>query len=302
MMCAVASPCHADAPVYAKISEFEALSPAEIKSLQLKLTPSNGDWSGSSTILFVSARDSAQIVRFVPFRHRRFEYASDMLAYDESLGRKTIVLNGRELRRLVQRIGKLDEVRSGPDSTGRSLSFAMVAMVRGRSIGLEVLMDSLGGVALLREMRTALKLNSAASLVINDFACMQEFTSGRRATDVTESVRVEFSDPVLDRSSWQYIVAIRVTNQGTRTLPAPLTLVVRTEWDNELIGIEGNTCFLEPEGEPCLCLSRQPIARGKTISRQLRFLNSDHRPIVLSWKTDDGQLVGPRVLSGDGER
>ena len=276
----------ARAQTYTPYSVFQAMTPAQLATLQVKLT-----WIGPvdaplATRAGISTTGTVNLGLFTPFQRPGFDYGSDFV--DPVSFKATTA----QLKAVIDSVATLPGVTDGGVDAAGLLSFALLNTVGGTKC-FESIVDETNGRALFARMRGALAANASAVLALDEMACETGMAPITPAADHTGDVSITMTGVRLDRKTGQFVGRVRVTNSSASLLPAPLSLVANVQANVSLAGGDGRTCRVDPVGRPYVNLAvGAGLAPGAFVEKVLRFNNPDLEKIEVDW----------RVVAGPGAR
>jgi len=282
---ALVLPAPALAQSFAPYSDFQSMTPAQLQTLQVKIT-----WLGFQTRsvvsrAFTSPTNTLNVSQFGPYERPGFSYAND----DGLIDGFTATV--QELDALLDSVATLPGVTDGGVDAAGLLSFALFNSAGGNR-GFESILATPNATQLFGRMLGALAGNSTASRALRGMACAQEYLPATTPLEVTGAVGFRLSGLRLVRSNGEFVGTVQVTNMTGSALAGPLTLVVTNPENAQLTAEDGTTCRIQPSGQPFVLLSAGPLGPGAMVQRTLRFSNPDL----------DAITPGLRLFSGPGSR
>src|SRR5262245_23919854 len=220
-------------------SAFEAMSPSDLRTLEVKCT-----WVGDQdymihTLAFTSDQNlqAFSMADFVPYRRPDLNYGND----DDSASVRLFSVPVQLLAAFVHRVGTLPGAVDGDVDSLGNISFMLVnAAGPSGPCGFEsVLRQGTNGRALFTEMRVALGANAPARKIINEWGCMLNLLPNSAATNATSSVEITLGEVRADDATGLLITMATVCNTSGRTLAAPLSLAPNPRGQVELSKPDG---------------------------------------------------------------
>lgn len=271
-------------PPFSPYADFTMLSQADLATLQIKLRhlATGGD---AFVILWDQHSSEPDISGFESFRFPNRDYSSDLSGPMIPLHITTALLDA-----LIDSVGTLDAVTSGPNDTTSFFSFAMLSEAAGTTIAFEAIVADTIGRTIVSKMRGVIPDALEGELVA--WACPR-YLSALVPIDVTNGVKIVFSGVRLNRQTGRFVSRAVLTNQSATPLQAPITVVLSCKGAVTPIGEAGRTCLVAPEGSPYFTfLDSGSLASNASIGLILEFDNPDRRPLK----------INTRVYSGPGDR
>lgn len=275
------------AQTFALFSEFQALSPTELATVQVKITYLGPSDSPVGSLAFSCAPNAVDPYVFRPFRRTEFspyyDFASTVFQVAPDL-----------LHAMIDSVGTLAGVTDGGVDSSGYVSFAMLKTVGGTRV-FESIVDETNGRLLIAKMQAAFSGDANALRLTTECGCRMSLLYDNPPAEVTQVVSVKCGGFRQVRKSDQYAARVRVTNSSGVTLQAPVTLLPGIIGENvELVGEGGWTCAIEPGGEAYLTLPTGSggLAPGAHVDITLHIKNPSM----------DRIRVQPQVFAGPGTR
>lgn len=239
----------------APFSDFQALPPAELASLQVKLTYMGPLDFPIPTLAFTSTTGSIDLGAFTPFRRPGFESDYGL----DQMGAITFTVAPALLQAMIDSVATLPGVRDGGvDSTG-DVSFAMLKTTGGTK-AFESIVNEANGRAFMTKIQEAFASDANAVRLARECACRMTLFTTNTPEDATARVAVKAGGFRRVRKTTTYVASVRVTNTSVSALAAPVTLLPHLRGTNvRLVGESGFTCAIGPGGEAYLDL---PVGGG----------------------------------------
>jgi hypothetical protein len=273
------------AQTFSPYSEFQAMSLADLSTLQVKLTYIGAQSAPSPALIFAASLSIINPSLFTPYRRPpATNYAVD----DHSPA--TITASTSDLKALIDSVGTLPDVTDGDVDANGDLSFSLLNTAGGTTKAFEAIVDSTNGRALFDKLLVALRNNASAVRGLRTFGCVIGSLPVEPPTSVQGQVQVKSSGLRADRQKpTEYVGKVRVTNTSGSTITAPLFLVVIVHADADLYGRDGETCNIAPPGHPFMIVkSSGGLAAGAFIERPLRFTNPSKSKLNVEFKVFAG--------------
>lgn len=252
---------------------FQRLTEANLATLQVKITYIGTQTKSTNSLLFASSHFCVDIAKFRPFWRKRVLY------WNESDRPAVFYANLSELRAVLSQVGALGIVTDGPDDSTSVFSFALYAEVGGIPRAFERLLDRENAAAVLSALRLALATNERGTEILRSLACRQGLLRGTPPTEVTDRVRVEFSEVPNGEEDGRWEGRIRLTNLSDTRFDSPLIVVIDIRSPNlTLVDRTPSTCLIIPY-RPYIVLTKSHLAPGASIERRVRFSNPDNDPV-----------------------
>lgn len=271
---------------FSPYSDFLAMTPAQLATLQVKLTWLGFQTQRVPTVGLTAVGNAPNPSLFAPFERPGFDYSNDDSQID------SLATTVTALEAMLDSVATIPGVTDGGVDAGGYLSFALLNTAGGTR-AFESILDTTNAIALMARMQGALAGSPGAARGLRELACALRLLQAAPPTDVTPSVSFEFSGIRLVRSTGKMAGTLKITNTSGASIPGPLTVVVVTTELVELVGEDGRTCRIKPAGRPYVILSvGAGLAPGAMVQTVLRFSNPDLDAIT-------PQVF---VLSGPGSR
>ena len=272
--------------VLSPYSSFQAMSLADMATLQVKLTYVGPSDEMLSSVLFVSTTGTPSVSGFVPFRRSSVNYASD-----DHAPLQTFHATNAELKAVIDDVATLPAVTAGGVTQPAHVSFALYNSVGGAKV-FESVTDLSQAVSLFAQLRTALAGNAVGLAILDEMACALATLDPARPTDRSTDVSVVLSSIRLDRKTGHFVGRATVQNTTGSSISGPVSLVfAHAASGYRLANRSGTTCGLSPAGQDYLNLTLPGgvLAPGSPVIVKLEFENPDRLLI----RTAVSVLAGP---------
>jgi len=268
VLCVAVCATSSETPPYIPYADLAHLSPAEIATVQIKLTYMGPQFGPlASTILYV-AGGSPDPSLFAPFRRPSppyLNYANDRLT---AIGYSAI--STAEFVSLVSRIGELPEVTDGDVARVPWLGLSiLVGLPPVRAF--DSVLNRQEAATLYERLRTALTANASASKLLSDRAGQQGVSEAANRREVTGFTIVEIDEPRRGGTSTRYFATATIRNTSNDSLPSPLSLVVLGLPPNSYVFTGDPTCGSEPD---CRQYVRIPVPSAGLAPQRLVHIPS----------------------------
>ena len=273
-----------DAQSFAPYSDFQAMTAAELATLQVKLTYLGIQFGMVNTVMFGVSETALDVNLFMPYHHGNRIYVND------AVGQAKFAATVGQLKALIDDAGTLPEVTDGGVDSGAVVSFSLLNTAGGTTKAFESIVSSANGKALFEQLLLALASNARAIRVLRGFGCDAGVLPPTPPADMQGQVAVASSGLRRDRHAPdEYVGKVRVKNTSAATIPAPLILVAVIHSDANLLGADGETCNIRPAGHPFINLVVSGgLSPGATVERTLRFANAGDGKLNVSYKVVAG--------------
>ena len=265
-------------------SEFQAMSTADLATLQVKLTYVGEFQNASlSSVLFGTSLTLLNAELFVPF------YRTDQ-SYSDNLGQLKFTATAQELEALIDNVGTVPGVTDGDVDLNGYVSFSLLNTAGGTTKVFEAIVDSANGVALFNQVLAALSANTAGTRTLRSFACSVAMLSPTPPSNVQSQVQVKASGLRADRRSpGRFVGKVRVTNTSATAIPAPIVLAVVHHTDADLLEADGKTCSIAPSEQPfVVLLTSGSLAPSASIERTVTFVHPSKTKLEVAYKVFAG--------------
>jgi len=257
------------AQTFTPYSVFQAMSQADLATLQVKLTWIASQTRPTTTVALTANGHAPNLTLFVPFHRTGVDYTNDAAAPQSHTA------SVQELDAMLDSVAVLPGVTDGGVDASGELSFALLNTAGGTKC-FESILDSTNASALFGRMRGALAGNAAANRGLGELACTLDLILGTPPAEVTSSASLTLTGFRLVRTSGEMVGTVKVKNLTGSPLAGPLTLVVIPTENVELVGETGRTCRIAPGGQAYVVLGGgASLAPGATVQQMLRFSNPD---------------------------
>lgn len=137
-------------------SVFAAMTPAQLKALQVKLTYVGTQFKPVPTVAFTAKGNTLDLSVFQPYERKGIRYGNDKIRVLHNCS-PTV----RQLQALIRNVGKLKSVTSGKPAKTPFLSFALFDSVGGKQRAFEALVGRRDAPRLYAQIRRALRSNKS---------------------------------------------------------------------------------------------------------------------------------------------
>lgn len=275
--------------VLSPYSTFQAMSLADMATLQVKLTYVGPSDEMLSSVLFVSTTGTPSVSGFVPFRRSSVNYAAD-----DHAPLRTFNATTTELKAVIDNVATLPAITAGVVTQPAHVSFALYNSVGGAKV-FESVANLSQAVALFAQLRTALANNAAGLAILDEMACALATLDPARPTNRSADVTVTLSSMRLNRKTGHFVGRATVQNTTGSAISGPVSLVfAHSASGYRLANRTSTTCGLSPAGQDYLNLTLPGgvLAPGSPVIVKLEFENPDRLLI----------RTGVSVLAGPGAR
>jgi hypothetical protein len=254
---------------FSPYSDFLAMTPSQLATLQVKLTWLGFQTQRVPTVALTAVGNGPNPSLFAPFERPGFDYSNDDSQID------SLTATVAALDAMLDSVATVPGVTDGGVDAGGYLSFALLNTAGGTK-AFESILDTTNAIALLGRMQGALAASPAAVRGLRELACGLRLLLAAPPTDVTSRISVAFSGIRLVRNTGEMVGTMKITNISGTSIAGPLTVVVVTTELVELVGEVGRTCRIQPAGRPYLILSvGTGLAPGAMVQTGIRFSNPD---------------------------
>ena len=273
----------ATAETLSRYSDFQAMSLADVSTLQMKLTVVDGKRNAPIATLLVGAPGTTlNAGLFVPYRRSGMTYSY------EDVGQHKFTLSTQELKAIIDSVATLPGVADGDVDTDGTLSFALLNTVGGTKV-FESIVNQSNGQALFGKLLEALHSNAQAVKTLRAFGCETAMLPASAPASVQSQVQVSPSGLRANgRSPREFVGKVSVTNSSGSALAAPVILVFQINGDANLVGEDGFTCNISPYGHPYVVLAPSGMAPSATIVRTVRFDNPSQNKLNVIYRVFAG--------------
>lgn len=264
----------------APYSSFQAMSAAQLATLQVKLTFAGSSKGLLPSVAFTGLGNTYDATLFSPCQRSGLVDPSARVNFATT----------SDLAALITNVATLPTVTAGGASANPFLSFSL-ANSQPSKVAFEAVLDQPTTVALFSQLRASFADNKSIMLVLSKLGCSLGTLEAGVPTDVSGGFSVALSGLRLKRPTNTYVSVLTVTNNSASTPSAPLSVVLDLPINVTIVNPDGVTCQTSPQGRGFINLSSIP-APGKSVSVPVEFTNPDQEPVT--FKT--------RILAGPGAR
>jgi hypothetical protein len=269
---------------FSPYSAFQAMSPAQLQTLQGKLTYLGEQAEIVSTVAFTATGNPLQVSLFTPFHRSGFEYGNDVK------GVQSFTASTDELKAMVDLVGTLPNVTAGGVASRPYISFAMLSTAGGTE-AFDATLDKDDTVSLFGKLRIAFQNNTEAIKRIESMACAVGVLDPQRPKDVSSDVAVSLSGLRLNRGTERFVGTATINNTSATSVVGPISTVFIPAGNVRLFNASGFTCGVSPSGWEFVNVPG-PLKSGNSASFDVEFVNLDLEPVKITTK----------VLAGLGSR
>jgi len=269
---------------FSPYSEFQAMPPEQLQTLQVKLTFLGEQAEVVSTVAFTATGNTLQVDLFKAFRRSGFDYAND------AKGVQSFTAATGELKAMIDLIATLPNVTAGGVASQPYLSFAMLNTVGGTK-AFDATLNKADTLALFGKLRIAFQNNAPAMKKLESLACPLAVLDPQRPSDVSNAVAVSVSGLRLNRATGRFVGTATIRNTSTNSVGGPISTVFIPAGNVRLFNASGFTCGVSPSGWDFINVLG-PLTPGSAASFNVEFVNLDLEPVRLTTK----------VLAGPGSR
>lgn len=265
------------AQVFSPYSDFEAMSPTDLQTLQILLTSIGAPQDEIiPSIAITAVGNSIDVKKFVPFERPAFSYTDRPV---------TLTASTQELKAIITNIGTLSNVRQGGVAAAPRFSFLMVNL----SKGFEAVINVADTAALFDKLRQGLATNKSGLFLLQTQTCPLNFLEPGAPSDVSNATTVAMSGFRLNRRTNRFVGSASVKNTSASAIAGPVSLVVFTNASVSLANPDGLTCNTVPAGAAFVNLPNgNGLAPGETAQITLEFTN----PNFVAIKPTTKRLAG----------
>jgi hypothetical protein len=272
------SPAPLAAQALSPYSDFQAMTPGDLATLQIKLTYVGPTDEPVASVMIVAPGNPPSIAGFVPFRRPAIEYANE-----EDVAIRSFTASTSELEAIIDQVGLEPQITAGAVTQPARVSFALYNSAGGERV-FESVTDQTQAAALFARLRAALAQNPAGLAVLDGLACVVQTMDPATPTEVTSSVSATLSGFRRDHAADRFVTRARVVNNTGSPIAGPVTLVLRYAGSGyRLTNGTGTTCALSPLGADYVTLDLPGgLQPGVPVNVKLEFVNPDRLAIRLS--------------------
>ena len=270
----LASPVAAQ-PTCAPFSAFQAMSPAELQTLQVKLTYVGIQDKGIPSLVFTSNSQVPDVGLFSGVQKPGIDYSNDLFKVN------TFTTTTDLLKAMIDGLSGLPAVTGGGVDPDAFFSFSLINPGTGGTC-FEAVLSPQASADLFTQLRSSLQTDLVALQRITELGCPLAIVDPARPTDVTSQVAVTFSGLRLNRTTGRFVGIVTLKNNGSADLTGPLSLVINATGNVALANGIGTTCATTPAGIPFLnvALPGNTLAPGATVQATTEFRNPDGGPVT----------------------
>ena len=265
--------------------DFQALTLADMDSVRVKLTYGGPLGAKISTLLIARAGTPLSAAPFQPYRRPGFEYSND----EAPIG--AAVATERELKGIIEGVGRLPRVTGGSVDPEARVSFALLIRTGAATKAFEAIVNDTTGRDLFAALLAALQNNKDATRKVRAFGCSAAMLPAGPPSDVGSQVTVGFGSLRGDLATRNQLRGkVTISNHSATAVVAPLTLVVICKSGQaRLLGEDGFTCAITPAGLPFIEIDvGSALAAGASVERGLRFISPHRAKFDLDFKVFAG--------------
>lgn len=266
----------ARAQSFSPYSDFEAMSLADLQTLQILLTPIGPQDESVPSIAFTAVGNTVDLSKFVPFERPDFSYTDNPTTFQATT---------QELKSIITNVGTLASVRAGGVAAVPRLSFLMVNLGKG----FEAVLNATDAADLFGQLRKSLVSNKTGLLILQAQSCPLSFLDPGNPADVSSTVSVALTGFRLNRQTNRFVTSATMKNTSSSDIPGPVSVVFFTSAGVSLANPDGTTCKTTPVGATFLNLPGTGLAPSQAVQVSLEFLNPNFQVIRLTTKV----LAGP---------
>src|SRR5262249_54130722 len=145
----------ASAQSFSPLTDFQALSLAQLDSLQVKITYVGSQKKITPTVAFRTAARPLDLSVFVPYERAKFGYGGDAIAIEG------FSVSGAEMRAIIDSVAALTDVAAGSAVASGRVSFSLSFAERGKVKVFESIVDTSAGIPLFQKLLSAVATNAA---------------------------------------------------------------------------------------------------------------------------------------------
>lgn len=269
---------------FSPYSSFLNMSQAQLATLQAKLTYGGVQEEPIATIVLTGPSATLNVSQFNSFHRATFSYTND------TLGIRRIAASASDLAGMLQNANALSAVQSGSVESPPYVSFSLVNVVSGQTLGFEAILNPTDGITLMNAIQAAFQDNSAALVTLSDFACTAALLNTTVPTDLTSVIAVTLTGLRLNHANGHFLGTATLKNNAATAIPLPLSLVVGVPEGVTLFNASGLTCAVSPVARPYVNAALStPLSPGASVEINLEYVNPNAVPI----KTAAQVLAGP---------
>jgi hypothetical protein len=263
-------------------SDFQAMTPAEMGSLQVKFTHVAHRRSEVASFLFRATGHAPDVSVFAPYYRAQFLpglYNGDFQTFN-SFSASPI-----ELRAVIDSIATLSQITVGTVDSAGYLSFAMAGVHNDTVRVFERVVRSTNGKLIFGRLLAALAANDSAKAALLSYACAVGMLPQGPPSDVTNRIAIRVRGFRKDRGNGNFVGTARLTNTSGQSITGPMIFVFQPPGDVDAVSPSGRTCAIYPYGAPFYTLPiGSSLAPNQSVTLTLRLNNPDEARIELSYQ------------------
>ena len=264
----------------APYASFQAMSAAQLSTLQVKLTFVGGSKGLLPSVVFTGVGNTYDATLFSSCQRSGLVANSSRVNFASTA----------DLAALITNVAMLPAVTAGGASPSPYVSFSL-ANSQPSKVAFEAILDQPTTAALFTQLRASFSDNKSILLVLSKFGCSLGTVEAGAPADVSTGFGVALGGLRLKRPANTYVTNLSVANNSSSTPLSPLSVVLDLPINVTITNPDGITCQTSPQGRGFISLSSVP-APGKGVSLPAEFNNPDQEP--MTFKT--------RILAGPGAR
>ena len=271
-------------PTCAPFSAFQAMSAAQLQTLQVKLTYVGIQDKGIPSLVFTSTSQVPDVGQFSAVKQPGIDYSNDLYKVN------TFTVNTAQLKAVIDGLSGLPAVTGGGVDPNPFFSFSLVNPGTGGTC-YEAVISPQASEDMFAQLRSTFMTDPVALQRTTELGCPLAIVDPARPTDVSSQVAVTFSGLRLNRATGRFVGTVTLKNNSGAALTGPLSLVVNATGNVALANGIGTTCGTTPAGIPFLniVLPGNTLAAGATVQALTEFRNPDGGPVTPTSMV----LVGP---------
>ncbi len=264
----------------APYSSFQAMTAAQLSTLQVKLTFAGASLGAVPSVVFTGLGNTYDATLFSQCQR------SGLVATSAQVNFATT----SDLAVLITNVATLPTVTAGGAAANPYLSFSL-ANSQPSNVAFEAVLDQPTTVALFGQLRASFADNKSISLVLSKLGCALGTLEAGTPTDVSAGFGITLGGVRLKRSTNTYVSNLTVKNNSGSTPPAPVSVVLDLPINVTIVNPDGITCKTDLQGRGFINISSIP-APGQSVSLPVEFNNPDQERLTFQ----------SRVFAGPGAR
>lgn len=273
------------AQTFSPYTDFQAMTPADLATIQVKLTYVGKQRVGQSSLLIAAIGNDPNIELFDGYWRAGMNYGNDAVA-PASFGASV-----NELEAMIDHVALVPAVTDGDVDPGGYVSFALLNTAGGTTRVFEAIVNRQNGALLFEKLLIALQSNSVGNRLVWDFGCRAGTLPTAVPEDLAGRVSITFSGFRRDPSEGATFVGrVRVTNTSGSTIVPPLSLVIARERGNaQMLDDHRNTCNIPPARSPYVDLFiGAGLGPGASVDQVIRFTNPSRDKFDVTFRAFSG--------------